>query len=79
MVDGRNHGLWIWYYDDGRKKMQGRFNHGEREGMWMTFSRAGDTLSKSTYHKDMLNGEYCVYGDDGTILERISFVNDRPY
>lgn len=76
-VDGRNHGMWIWYYPSGKKKIQGSFEHGEREGVWITFSESGDTLIKANYLNDKLNGRYTVYGAQNQIEQTIFYKDDR--
>lgn len=76
-VDGRNHGMWIWYFANGSKKIQGRFVHGKREGVWVTFSEHGDTLSKATYANDKLNGRYSVYDTQNKVVQILMYKDDR--
>ncbi|MCF8258790.1 MAG: hypothetical protein K9J06_14635 [Flavobacteriales bacterium] len=77
VVDGRNHGIWVWYHASGPKKMEGRFELGKRAGRWLTFSPDGDTLTESFYRDDRLNGTYTVFGPDGNPVMVSDYVDDR--
>ena len=37
------------------------FKMGKKEGVWLTFNEAGDTLTMYTYHNDQLDGPYKKY------------------
>lgn len=74
-VDGRNHGMWVWYHPNGTKKMQGRFDHGKREGRWVTFDMNEDTLTVAQYHDDKLNGKFVEY-KNGLAGQAVHYAND---
>ncbi|MCB0773256.1 MAG: hypothetical protein KJZ58_08990 [Flavobacteriales bacterium] len=76
-VDNLNQGLWTWYHENGRKRMEGRFDRGKREGLWLLFSPNGDTLHKAWYSADCLNGPSTDYGPGNVVLRTVIYKNDR--
>lgn len=76
-VDNLNHGLWTWYHENGRKQMEGRFEHGKRVGAWVTYEANGDTLTKAHYVADRLNGIYIEYGPGNAPQRRLTYRDDR--
>jgi len=75
--DGKNHGKWIWYYENGNKKMEGVFNMGMREGEWLTYNQKGKIVSKSHYENDKLNGVSLTMDHDGNVIEKKVYENDE--
>jgi antitoxin component YwqK of YwqJK toxin-antitoxin module len=71
-----NHGLWTWYYENGRKKMEGQFEIGQREGRWVTLGPTGDTLHVAHYSNDRLNGMSTSYGTDGRPFTSTLYTDD---
>lgn len=76
-VDGRNHGMWIWYHSNGKKRIQGRFEKGKRDGVWITFDEKGDTLLKATYQLDKLNGRYIIYSANNQVTSEMNYEDDQ--
>lgn len=74
--EGKNHGKWIWFYENGNKKLEGAFNMGNREGEWISYDTNGDTLSKSNYINDKLNGSFVHY-NKGNPLDTSFYINDN--
>lgn len=73
--EGKNHGRWTWFYESGAKKLEGSFDMGSREGMWLTFDKNGDTLNKSYYLHDKLNGPFIKY-INGQPKDTVVYLND---
>jgi antitoxin component YwqK of YwqJK toxin-antitoxin module len=73
--NGKNHGKWTWFYANGAKKLEGSFDMGSREGLWLTFDKNGDTLNKSFYLNDKLDGLFIKY-KNGLPLDTLYYKND---
>ena len=56
--------------------MQGSFLYGKRQGLWITYSEAGNKLTEVHYKDDQLNGVYIVYDVNGTVVQRLNYRND---
>ena len=76
--NGKNHGLWIWFYPNGKRKMEGNFNMGKREGAWLTFNVNGRIISESFYINDQLNGVFSIWDYNGNLVKKTNYLNDKP-
>lgn len=54
-VNGKRHGPFIEYFEDGRIKTQGRYELGRQHGEWSMTDAAGN-VSKSTFDKGRKTG-----------------------
>jgi hypothetical protein len=54
--NGRKHGLWVFYYDNGRLSEKGTYKNGKKEGLWIWFKKDGPVLGPFTgnYKNDKL-------------------------
>src|SRR5579863_5106696 len=52
------HGLWMYYYDNGAPKAQGRYLSGLADGPWSTFYPDGQIESQVTYALGVPSGTY---------------------
>lgn len=54
-VDGRRFGRWTFYwYNSGKKRAEGHFRGGKREGTWRCWSPAGQLVNQGEYRSDVL-------------------------
>lgn len=75
--DGKNHGLWIWFYDNGKKQMQGAFQKGTRTGKWEFWDKEGNKIKESMYENDLLNGKSIFWDKEGNIIEVKHYIKDK--
>ncbi|MEQ8552612.1 MAG: hypothetical protein RIC53_08170 [Cyclobacteriaceae bacterium] len=61
VLDGKKHGSWVAYNDDGSIASITTYHVGVKEGVAVTFDKQGYAEVKSFYHNDMLNGNYLVF------------------
>ena len=50
---GRPDGIHIWYYEDGKKQLEGTYNLGLMEDKWKYYSPNGDLFLTITYRDDV--------------------------
>lgn len=50
-LNGRVHGTYRAFYDNGEKSAEVQFNNGMRHGIYKTWTRTGDLLSHILYEK----------------------------
>ena len=51
MLDGKETGNWVQYYENGEKLGEGKFENGKRQGKW-TWWRQDGAIWKSVNYKD---------------------------
>ena len=42
--NGKKHGLWVYYHDNGRLSEKGAYKNGKKEGLWIWFKKEGAIL-----------------------------------
>jgi antitoxin component YwqK of YwqJK toxin-antitoxin module len=48
-VDGKQDGLWTFWYKNGQMKEEGRYSKGVKNGMWVEWYRDGDIMWKGEW------------------------------
>lgn len=76
-VNGKDQGVWTWFYPNGKKQMQGEFQNGKRIGTWIIWDSSGNKLSESHYEDDKLNGSFIRWHSNGKKESEGVYQNDR--
>lgn len=76
--DGNMADATIYHYN-GLIASKGRYVNQMKEGKWKFYSASSDgyLICEEEYSKNLRNGESFKYYPDGTIAERLSFINDK--
>jgi len=74
--NGKNDGVWTWYYPSGNKRIQGTFVEGKREGLWTTWNEGQIIIQTCEYQNDKLNGPLITFSEQGKEISKIDYVND---
>jgi antitoxin component YwqK of YwqJK toxin-antitoxin module len=70
--DGRQHGLAIAFYPDGKKHREGSYHAGNQHGAWTTWWPNGKVFLEEHYVDGRADGEQRAFGQDGALRERWS-------
>ena len=71
LINGKRHGRWIYYYDNGFIWSEGNYKHGIREGFSLIYYKNGQTKVSGKYKKNLRIGEWKVYEQDGRLVKTI--------
>jgi antitoxin component YwqK of YwqJK toxin-antitoxin module len=63
--NGKRHGPWVNYHDNGQLMDREFYKDGEHVGLWVSYFENGKLLSKMT-HKDGMTLSVVIYNEDGT-------------
>jgi antitoxin component YwqK of YwqJK toxin-antitoxin module len=74
-VDGKQHGEYIEYFQNGNVNYKYSFKNGIEDGEWIWNNEAGQLLKKENYKDGQLNGEWITYYDNGQIRVKGQFEN----
>ena len=47
--NGKKHGSWVWYYDNGRISSKGTYKDGKKDGFWIRYWENGQLSYKGIY------------------------------
>jgi len=69
MIDslGRREGSWIFYYDTGEKRSEGKYEKGMKQGPWKFYFKNGKIEQDGNYKDDLAYGAWKWYYASGTL------------
>ena len=68
--NGKKHGPWVSYHDNGQVFSQGTYKNDKEDGPWVVYYKNGQLLSKGTLKDGKMDGPWVGYNDDGTVWEK---------
>lgn len=75
--DGKRHGPWIFFDDNGQRLSAGDFKAGEEDGPWVFFHPNGQMESRGAFKDGRQDGPWTFFNPNGTtILERSGTYRD---
>ena len=76
--DGNVADVTIYHYN-GFISSKGRYINQMKEGKWKFYSASSDDylICEEEYSKNLRNGESIKYFPDGTVAEKLNFINDK--
>ncbi|HRY31527.1 MAG TPA: hypothetical protein P5531_01005 [Bacteroidales bacterium] len=75
---GLRQGPWTEFYDDGRKKAEGRYKDGKRIGYWKFYYWNGNLEEEGNFdQRGRADGDWKWYHETGTVLREMAFTNGR--
>jgi antitoxin component YwqK of YwqJK toxin-antitoxin module len=77
LENGKNEGLWYYFYETGELKQEIEYANGIKNGMCKFFGKDGKLLVHSANVNGKLNGEWCEYYEDGRLKETGKYCNDK--
>jgi antitoxin component YwqK of YwqJK toxin-antitoxin module len=61
-ADGKHHGPWIFYWNDGTLRCKGIWLHGKRHGPYEEYRGQNELWFKGEYENDKKCGFWITYG-----------------
>lgn len=72
-VNGKRHGVWKSFYENGLKWSETSFNMGLKSGITTTYLEDGMMRYKGQFYNDERTGEWLFYDSVGYIMKKIDF------
>jgi len=69
-------GHFIYYYENGKKKIEGDYLNDKQEGEWITWYENGQQESKGKFKHGMLDGKWIYWYDNGMKESEGSFLDN---
>jgi hypothetical protein len=70
LKDGKKHGSWVDYHENGQLRNKGTFKDGKKNGPWVYYHQNGQLRFKGTLKDDKEDGPWVGYDKDGNVNER---------
>jgi antitoxin component YwqK of YwqJK toxin-antitoxin module len=71
--EGKKHGDWTYWYDNGNKWSEGSFNEGLNDGERITWHENGQQHYTGEYDKGKRVGIWRFYDENGTMTKEIDY------
>jgi Cysteine-rich secretory protein family len=75
--EGRKHGDYLEYFEDGKVKVKARYNAGALDGPYASFHDNGKSYIAATYKNGKLQGDYKESADDGKLVLKAGYRDDQ--
>ena len=62
---GKEDGLSIYYFSNGKKMEQRAYRDGFKDGNWLTWNLKGQKTAEANYVNDLKHGKWMVFDDKG--------------
>ena len=78
LKDGKEDGLWNWWYENGIKKyIQGTFKDGNQVGLWTIWYENGQKSENGTFKNGEMDGLWTYYYKRGQKEGEMTFKNGK--
>tara|TARA_B100000963_G_scaffold320406_1_gene302937 strand:+ start:183 stop:746 length:564 start_codon:yes stop_codon:yes gene_type:complete len=75
--NGKKHGKWTRFYNNGGLFSISNYNLGLKNGDWITFSKNGQYIEKGRYKNNLEDGTWLRFFENGTINYIGNFMNGK--
>lgn len=72
-VNGKRHGVWTSYTNDGRVRSRNTYNNGLLHGETVVFRESGVLYYTGAYANDKQVGQWKFYGPDGELQKTVEY------
>jgi len=75
--NGKEHGPWVGYHDNGQLRSKGTYKNGKRDGPWVIYNDNGQLRSKGTYKDGEEDGPWVDYWDNGQLYSKGTYKDGK--
>jgi hypothetical protein len=75
--DGKKHGPWVYYYDNGQLMWKGTYKVGKKDGPWIYYHLNGQLWFKGTFKNGKKDGPYVEYHDNGHLTVKGTYKDGK--
>jgi antitoxin component YwqK of YwqJK toxin-antitoxin module len=73
LVDGKRHGLWVSYFENGLKWSEENYYMGVRDGKAISYFSNGMLRYRGAYVDDVKAGLWTFYDEEGKVVKEVDF------
>ena len=66
----KENGLWVYWYENGKKAREGNFDQGNRIGTHTYWYQNGNLRGVGNFKNDKYNGKWTMYNEEGQKTEQ---------
>jgi antitoxin component YwqK of YwqJK toxin-antitoxin module len=76
IVDGKRHGLWESFYENGTKWSETNYAYGVREGKTVSYHKNGFIHYIGYYSSNKKTGKWMIYDEAGVLIQEDNYVEE---
>ena len=76
-INGKQEGLWVYYYDNGNLLKRGFYKNGVLHGLWEDFNENGTILNVGNYVNGKWDGLWKRFYRNGQLQEKGMYIKDK--
>ena len=73
--NGKEEGVWTYYYDNGQLLIKSNYENGKKEGEWISYHENGQLSYKGNHKNGKREGEWVEFHDDGQLGNKGNYKN----
>jgi len=77
-INGTKTGSWLQYYSDGTKSLESNYTKGRLNGDFNSWHPNGRKEITGQYSNDIRKGQWFFYNNDGSLRNKIVYINGIP-
>jgi antitoxin component YwqK of YwqJK toxin-antitoxin module/uncharacterized protein YbaP (TraB family) len=67
----------VWYYENGKKKIEGKFTEDKRQGVWTYFYESGQKKKQGSFKEGFRSGDWVWWHEDGTAESEATYTKGK--
>ena len=75
--NGKKHGPWVSYHDNGQLYYKGTYEDGKKDGPWVTYWSHGQVWNKGTYKDGKEDGPWVRFWDNGQLHSKGTYKDGK--
>ena len=75
--DGKKHGSWVFYDENGQLREKGTYKDGKEEGPWVYYHDNGQLWVRATYKNGKSDGYWESYDENGQLKSKNTYKNGK--
>jgi antitoxin component YwqK of YwqJK toxin-antitoxin module len=76
--NGKKHGPWVTYWDNGRLNYKGTYKNGKKDGPWVEYHKNGQLKEKGTFKNGKPDGPWVGNWNNGQIRTKGTHKDGKP-
>lgn len=73
LKDGRRHGAWVMFHENGKKAAEGTYEEGLKHGEWTFYYSNGNKTAEGAYQKGSKQGAWIEYDEQGKKISDLTY------
>jgi hypothetical protein len=65
LLEGRRHGKWVFWYENGERQLEGEYMKGQKTGLWRKWATDGAMITEGNFSHGKMHGKWTDWHGNG--------------